>query len=55
MESFDAPRGLRTLAHAAFANCANLKKVELNEGLETLGTQGATGRGVFAGCALNTL
>ena len=32
------PALLRTIAHAAFAGCRNLKTVKLNEGLEVLGT-----------------
>lgn len=36
---FSAPVSLRTLAQEAFYGCVRLARVELNEGLETLGSQ----------------
>ena len=36
MESVTLPRTMRTLGHHVFSTCENLKKVELNEGLEEI-------------------
>jgi hypothetical protein len=36
MESVTLPSTMRILGHHVFSNCANLKKVELNEGLEKI-------------------
>lgn len=36
MESATLPRTMRTLGHHVFSTCENLKKVELNEGLEEI-------------------
>ena len=33
-----APASLRTISQGAFAECASLRTVALNEGLESLGT-----------------
>lgn len=37
LEEFDAPPGLKEILRWTFYECKNLKKVVLNEGLETLG------------------
>ena len=37
LESFVAPRSLRTIRTGAFRDCKSLKEVRLNEGLESLG------------------
>ena len=55
LRSFVAPASLRVLAHGAFRGCKRLRRAELNEGLETLGTQGETGCGVFADSGLEEL
>ena len=55
LRSFAAPASLRVLAHGAFRGCKRLRRAELNEGLETLGTQGKTGCGVFADSGLDEL
>ena len=57
LESFKPPISLGEVAQGAFAECKSLKSVELNEGLETLGTDeyadnGGTWCGVFEGGAL---
>lgn len=56
LESFTAPKALRTLHQSAFNQCTRLKQVQLNEGLEVLGTDeypdGNNWSGVFAECAL---
>lgn len=47
LEGFAAPKELRVLAHGAFSGCSRLKRVELNDGLEVIGTPGETGAGIF--------
>ena len=37
IERVDLPSSVRTICGGAFAWCANLRSVQLNEGLETLG------------------
>lgn len=47
---FDAPPSLRKICNGAFCFCKNLQRVVLNEGLETVGTDGeetCDERGVF--------
>ena len=54
-----APRALRTIRQSAFQDCKSLKRVQLNEGLEVLGTDdhpnGATWCGVFEGSAVESV
>ena len=50
IDSFVAPRSLRTIRQGAFYNCRNLKYVQLNEGLEVLGTdEYPSDRGLYCG------
>ena len=49
LESFVAPRSLKTIQTGALRDCKDLKEVRLNEGLESLG------EGVFAGSGLETI
>ena len=51
LKSFVAPPSLRLLANGAFYFCRSLRYVELNEGLETIGTDRGT-YGVFGDSAL---
>ena len=37
LEEFMAPPGLKKIEDRAFSHCKNLRQVELNEGLTTLG------------------
>lgn len=39
METFVAPKSLRTIGEAAFRHCQSLATVEMNEGLQALGAQ----------------
>ena len=48
LRSFVAPPSLRVLSSDAFYSCKKLKRVELNEGLEVLGTKECK-YGVFHG------
>ena len=50
LEEFVAPPSLRIIGYAAFYKCAKLKRVVLNEGLETLGeNEPADGSSCFRG------
>lgn len=54
LTSFTAPASLRVLAQRALAFCPYLRRVELNEGLEILGTPEWAG-GVFQGSVLEEI
>ena len=45
IECVDLPSSVRTICGGAFAGCANLRSAQLNEGLETLGTDELTPEG----------
>ena len=59
LENFKAPKSLRIICQSAFQNCLQLKRVQLNEGLDTLGTDeypdGKYRCGVFEDCALESI
>ena len=45
LERVTTPKSVRTIRQSAFCKCPNLKRVTLNEGLETLGTSEYTKEG----------
>lgn len=55
IEEFVAPNSLKTLEQGVFFDCVDLRRAELNEGLETLGTSQSQGAGVFGRSTLESV
>lgn len=55
VERFVAPSSLKVIGQGAFDGCKHLKHVELNEGLETLGSDDYLHAGVFQDTALEDI